>query len=119
MAEFPRLKTAAVAQYPATRTESFRNQVLRFLDGSEQRYRNSKGALRRWEIRLELLDDSELAAMESFFAARQGRFESFAFTDPWDGTTYPDCSLANDEMETAVAAEMRGATALTVVENRR
>ena len=118
MATFPLLKTNAVAQYPAGKAVSLRNQLLRFVDGREQRYRDSAGVLHRWTIRLERLDESELGAIEQFFGDNQGRLGSFAFTDPWDGTQYPDCSLAADELELAWLGEMRGTASLTVIENR-
>ena len=118
MATFPILKTTAVAQYPATRYVQFRNQTVRFVDGTEQRYRDASGPLHRWGIRLSELDESEMAAIEAFFAANQGAFASFAFTDPWDGQVYPNCSLAGDLLDARAIAEMRGTTSLTVVENR-
>jgi len=118
MTSFPTLKTAAVIQYPATRSVQHSNQVIRFLDGSEQRYRAFGPPLRRWNIRLELLDESELAALEAFFTANQGSYGSFSFVDPWDGVEYPDCSLEQDHFELQLAGEMRGTTSLTVKENR-
>ncbi len=118
MATFPRLKTAAVAQYPANRIILFQNRVLRFLDGKEQRYRERGNPLHRWEIRLNELDEGEIAAIDGFFWSNQGRLGSFAFTDPWDGTTYPDCSLASDDLELLSLGEMRGKTELIVAENR-
>jgi hypothetical protein len=118
MATFPTLKTNAVAQDPASKTARYQNQALRFLDGTEQRYRDSAGPLHRWIIKLNDLDESEMAAIEQFFADDQGQFGSFAFTDPWDGTVYPDCSLASDESDATWQAEMCGTTSLTVVENR-
>jgi hypothetical protein len=118
MATFPVLKTDAVAQYPARRVVRFQNEVLRFVDGTEQRYRDCAGPLHRWEIRLDQLDEAESAALNGFFAACQGSFESFEFTDPWNGQVYGDCSLKTDGMEVTVVAEMKGRTVLTVVENR-
>ena len=118
MTHFPSLKTRAVAQYPATRKLRFQNQALRFVDGTEQRYRDSAGTLRQWEIRLDELDETEMSAMEEFFAGNQGRLGSFAFTDPWDGQAYANCSLESDELDLHVLAEMRGRTSLIVVENR-
>jgi hypothetical protein len=118
MANFPKLKTEAVAQYPAGKGVAFRNQTVRFVDGREQRYRDSAGMLRRWVIRLDRLDESEAAEFELFFQESQGRLRSFPFTDPWDGTQYPDCSLAVDEMEVLWLGEMQGRTTLTVIENR-
>ena len=59
MPTFPQLKTSAVAQYPATRACQFQNQALRFVDGAEQRYRDSAGPIHRWEIRLDALDERQ------------------------------------------------------------
>src|SRR5271165_1968550 len=118
MAIFPALKTKAVAQYPATKSLRFQNQCLRFVDGLEQRYRDSAGPLHRWVINLGELDEGEMAALEAFFVENQGRSASFAYTDPWDGTQYANCSLASDEMRLTSVEEMRGKTSLTVVENR-
>jgi hypothetical protein len=118
MAIFPILKTTAVAQYPAMRYVQFRNQTVRFVDGTEQRYRDASGPLHRWGIRLSELDESEIAAVEEFFAANQGEFGSFAFTDPWDGHVYSDCSLVGELLDVQALAEARGGTTLTVVENR-
>jgi hypothetical protein len=115
---FPRLKTGAVMQYPAGKGLRFATEVVRFVDGSEQRYRDFGAAVRRWVVRLDLLDEAEVTAIEEFFAANQGAFGSFSFTDPWDGTEYPDCSLDQDGLEVVLAGEMRAAAALIVVENR-
>ena len=98
MATFPQLKTGAVAQYPIVRHEQFRNQTVRFVDGTDQRYRDAGTARQRWDIRWSGLDESELAAIEEFFLANQGAFGTFAFTDPWDGQVYEDCSLELDEL---------------------
>jgi hypothetical protein len=118
MAAFPKLKTNAVAQYPATKAIQFKNQALRFVDGVEQRYRDSAGALHRWTIRLDQLDDTEMGALDNFFIANQGSFGNFAFTDPWDGTAYPSCSLSSDQMYLASLEELQGNSTLTIIENR-
>jgi hypothetical protein len=117
MATFPRLKTSAVAQYPAARTVAFRNQSVRFVDGREQRYRDSAGPFRQWEIRLERIDEGEAAALHEFFLTQQGAFGSFEFTDPWDGEVYFDCSFAIDELEMESRGEMDGSTRLIIQEN--
>jgi phage-related protein len=117
MAAFPKLKTTAIAQYPLARRVQYQNQTVRFVDGSEQRYRDSAGPRLRWDIQLSELDDGELAAIEEFLLASQGAFGSFSFTDPWDGQVYDNCSVAADELTLATVAEMRGSTKLTVVKN--
>lgn len=117
MSTFPRLKTQAIAQYPAGRSVSYGTDVLRFLDGSEQKYRQRGAPVRRWVIELELLDDTELADIAEFFQSQQGRFGTFSFEDPWDGTMYPNCSFASDELLMQLAAEGRGAVSLVIQEN--
>src|SRR5689334_7419945 len=99
MPSFPALKTGAIAQYPASRCVEFQNQAVRFVSGAEQRYRDCGKARHRWEIALQLLDEGERAAIEEFFRAMGGSFETFVFVDPWDGVEYENCSLAGDELE--------------------
>jgi phage-related protein len=115
---FPKLKTNAVAQYPATKTMKFRTQALRFVDGAEQRYREWAAPLGQWTIRLDALDETEMAQVDAFVADNQGRSGTFSFTDPWDGAVHANCSLASDELVLEWTGEMRGRTSLTVVESR-
>jgi len=115
---FPKLRTNAVAQYPASRRVQFQNQVLRFVDGTAQRYRDSSGPLRQWEIRLDQLNEGEMAAIEQFLADNQGCFGSFSFADPWDGQVYEACSFGNDALGLISEAEMNGRTSFTVKQNR-
>lgn len=118
MPNFPRLKTGAVMQYPAPREIRFATEVVRFLDGTEQRYREFRGPLRRWIIQLDLLDEAELAALDGFFVETQGGFGSFSFTDPGDGCEYANCSLDQDSLELTSTGEMRGSVTLAIRENR-
>jgi hypothetical protein len=118
MPDFPRLKTNSVMQYPAARNFRFTNAVLNFLDGRQQCYRESADTLRRWRIRLDLLDEAELAKLQSFFVSEQGRFGAFCFTDPWDERAYSDCSLDQDSFEFDLLGEMRARTVLVVRQNR-
>ena len=117
MANFPKLKTSAIAQYPSSRRGLYQNQTVQFVDGSAQRYRDSGRARLEWQIQLQELDEGELAAIEEFFLASQGAFGSFSFTDPWDGQVYDNCSVSADELALATVAEMRGSTKLTIVRN--
>ena len=118
MAIFPTLKTGAIAQYPASKGLRFQNQILRFIDGTDQRHRDSAGPLHMWEIRLDKLDEGEMASIELFFSENQGSFGNFSFTDPWDGQVWPNCSLASDSLSLASSGEMQGDVVLKVVENR-
>jgi len=116
MADFPKLKTGAVAQYPVTREARLQNQSLRFVDGTYQRYRDAGAVRRRWTIRLDLLEEGEMAAIEEFFLATEGAYATFTFTDPWDGHAYAGCRLESDEAALLAAGEMRGITTLTVTQ---
>lgn len=117
MSTFPRLKTGAVTQYPAGRSRAYATEVFRFLDGSEQRFRNRAGAAKRWAIRLDLLDDSEMAGITAMFESQMGRFGAFSFEDPWDGTVHPDCSFEDDMFELELSEEGRGRVQLAIREN--
>jgi len=118
MSNFPTLKTGAILQYPAQKQVRFATTVVQFVDGSEQRFREYQTPLRRWMIRLDLLDQSELQALREFFKAQAGAAESFGFTDPWDGATYANCSIEGGEMVQQLVDEMKGKTSVTVRENR-
>ncbi len=118
MATFPKLKTGAVMQYPAAKNLRFSHDAVKFRDGTEQRYRGCASVLRRWTIRLDLVDEGELAALEEFFLENQGAFGSFSFMDPWDGVEYTGCSLDADKFEFLLKNEMRGQTSLVVQQNR-
>ena len=118
MSDFPTLKTGAVLQYPAQKVVQFSTKVLRFIDGSEQRFRNYQTPLRRWVVRLDLLDETELHVLREFFRTQRGAAGSFSFSDPWDGATYQNCSLESDEMLEELLDEVKGKTTLTVSQNR-
>ena len=118
MSQFPTLKTGAVMQYPACKSTQFSTTVVRFMDGSEQRYRLYQTPLHRWTVQLDLLDDTELQQLRGFFRSQSGQFGSFSFTDPWDGTVYATCTLASDGMSDTLKDVFDGRTSLTIQENR-
>ncbi len=117
MSAFPRLKTGAVTQYPVSRVLSRPTEVLRFVDGTDQRYRARAGTGRRWVVNLELLDDTEIARLREFFEGAQGRYGTFSFEDPWTGNVHTDCSLENDGFEIEQVEEGRAGLTLVVREN--
>lgn len=118
MSEFPTLRTGAVAQYPMERQTVYATDVMRFIDGEEQRSRSFAGSLRRWVVRLDLVDEGELAAIETLFEEMQGTLGTFAFTDPWDGTVYPNCSLDAGQLRLRLDGPGSGRAAITIRENR-
>jgi hypothetical protein len=118
MANFPRLSTGAVTQYPSSRNITYPTHVLRFVDGREQRFRELSGPVRSWMVRLHQLSAEEMGALEMFFRERQGQFGSFTFVDPWDGTEYPDCSF-DQQVLSAVAMDERRYQGHLIIRNNR
>lgn len=118
MNTFPTLKTGAVAQYPARKTETYSTQIVRFVDGSEQRFGDYGAPIHSWTIQVSLLDEAEMQLIRQFFRTQMGASGVFSFTDPWTGTVYANCSLDNSTLVETFDAEMRGQTQLIVRENR-
>ena len=118
MSDFPTLASGAILQYPAQKAIQYSTRVLRFADGAEQRFRGYDQPLRRWIIRLDLLDEGELHMFREFFRTQGGTAGNVAFTDPWDGTKYSSCSLENGEMAETLTTESKCKTAFILRENR-
>lgn len=118
MIVFPALKTGAVAQYPGQRLLTKTTWIGRFVDGSEQRFRNDAGPLHKWTVSLSLLTESEIVSIREFVDNVSGRFEAFSFTDPWDGVQYSNCSLDTDTSAIEWFGENNARTTLVIRENR-
>ncbi len=116
MANFPLLSTGAVTQYPLIVTTGQSSQVIRFLDGTDQRYLMHGRMLRQWQIRLELLNESEIQALEAFFAAQLGGYSTFIFPDPCSGAEVPNCRFAEDALVSGYEAADISGTSFWVIE---
>ena len=69
-------------------------------------------------VTLDVLNETEMNALREFFRIQNGAAGQFSFTDPWDGSQYPNCSLETDEMVEVLEDVGRGQTALIIRENR-
>ena len=118
MPDFPLLKTAAIAQYPAERILTQSSRVFRFLDNSEQSFRVQPAPTKRWVVDLALLDEGEATRLSAFFEAQNGQLRDFSFIDPWDGTDYPSCRLESDVLAEHILGEGRASMRLVIRENR-
>jgi len=116
MANFPLLSTGAVTQYPTGLTTGQAVEVIHFLDGSDQRYLTHPKTLRQWEIRLDLLNETEVAQLEAFFVEQQGEYSTFVFSDPISGSMVPNCRIAAPGMASEYLAVDIGSASLIVVE---
>jgi len=114
MATFPVLKTGAVAQYPLDRAVRFSTQAVRFMDGSQQRFRLYGAGLRRWTLKLDQLDEQELGAVIAF-AEQQGS-AVFAFTDPVTGENAATCMISGQQFDATMSREMNGQTTVVIEE---
>jgi len=118
MSDFPLLKTGTAAQYPLSRSFQCSTQLLRFVDGTEQRFRDYPTPLRRWTVGLAMLDEEEMGRLEDLFLTEQGASGAFSYTDPEDGATYPDSSLDGESIELEYDEPGRGGAAIITRENR-
>jgi hypothetical protein len=114
MAEFPKLKSGAVAQYPSSRELRVESQALRFLDNGEQRYQESVAGRRRWTIELAWLTASEAAEVRNFFVAMRGSAGRFDFEDPWTGTVVNNCRFGEDELVLSALSERDTRAVVTI-----
>ena len=105
MAEFPKLSTGSLAQFPATRTKAFRTEIIRYVDGSDQRIALAGKPVVRWSVPLRRLNAAEAAAVRTFFLQQRGQAGTFSFTDPWTGALHPQCCFENDALSIQAAAE--------------
>lgn len=115
MAQFPKLKTGAVAQYPSSKAHLFSTEVRRFVDGSEQRYRDFRGTRKRWILLLSQLDETELGEVVQFFGEQQGRLGSFDLEDPWTGAIVSGCHFEHDTLPVLADGEFDTSTRVLIV----
>jgi hypothetical protein len=114
--EFPILSSGAVAQYGSPFGSVWPAQIIRFLDGTDQRFLSCERPLRRWRIDLRLLNESEIAAVEGFFSSVGGEYSSFTFPDPISGLGVPNCRVGAPELISEYQGVDVAATSLWVVE---
>ena len=116
MATFPVLSSGAVTQYPALIASGQGAQVIRFLDSSDQRNLVQARPFRQWQIRLDLLNEDEIQALEAFFIAQSGDYSPFNFPDPFSGATVPNCRLAAPGLVTEYVGVDVSSTSFWVIE---
>jgi hypothetical protein len=118
MATFPSLSTGAVTQYPLINETVQPTQVIRFLDGSDQRFGVLGGRLRQWQVRLDLLTEGEIQQIELFFAEQLGDYMSFDFPDPITGSLVPNCRFTAPELITEYLGVHSDSTSFWISECR-
>lgn len=94
MLVFPQLSTGASGQFPLTRQRRVRTVVNSLGDGRVVRYADEFGEA-AWDLDLRELSSAERAAVESLFAATEGRLRAFTFLDPADNLLAHSEALSN------------------------
>ncbi len=118
MAAFPTLSTGAIVQHPLASAYRTGTEVIRFLDGLDQRCLTMSGPLQMWTIKLDQLTDQEMATLEQFFIDVEGSYGTFSFTDPNSSIAFPACRFQTCTLATTYQAIGRGTTEVVVVEIR-
>lgn len=114
MPAFPKLSSAALAQFPLTRRARFDTDVLHFADGSEQRFRRAGRASLGWSVDLSLLGEEEVARLLQFVEACAGSRYAFDFEDPSSGTVHTGCHIADDMTAFQIDPDLRGRGRLVI-----
>jgi hypothetical protein len=82
MSWFPQIGSGSVAQFPLTRSRTWRT-IMNELESSEQiMLPDTPGGEIEWRLSYQDLTDAEAGTLSSLFAASQGSFAPFTFIDP-------------------------------------
>ncbi len=82
MSWYPQLRSGSSVQLPFTRRRKWR-RIENALESGELVYLDdTHGGVVRWQMTYELLSDSEVSDLKSFFMAARGKYGTFGFADP-------------------------------------
>lgn len=116
MLSFPLLNTGAVAQYPLPLSYTLPVEVIRFIDGTDQRFVARGKALRSWHVQFSFLSEDEINRLETFFESMGGQYSMFSFPDPYSGQIVPNCVLGEATLITDYVATDLSSSSVWVVE---
>jgi len=116
MLTFPSLSSGAVAQYPLPLSYTSPVEIIRFVDGTDQRFLSRGASLRSWQIKLSFVNEDEISQLENFFESLGGQYSLFAFPDPYSGTIVPNCVMGETALVTDYLATDLSSSTLWVVE---
>lgn len=80
---FPQLATGTAMQFPGTKRVVRRTVLSESADGRRVKLADPGAALSEWQLEFRGLTDAERGAIETLFAATEGRLGSFGFLDPF------------------------------------
>ena len=115
MPTFPEITPTIITQLPFTKSRAFRNSRVSMACGIQYAYRHRVEPLRRWTMDYSCITEAEAALLKDFFAACEGRLNTFDFTDP--DTAYAfTCRFDQDECSVQHVGPSHCALRLTIVE---
>lgn len=92
---FPTLKSGNTVFYPLTEVSSFGTGIHRYLDDSEQRWRN-RLSLKRFVLTCNDISAYDISLIRTFFRSQAGRFDS-GWSLTFGGNTYDNLAFDQDE----------------------
>jgi hypothetical protein len=116
MLTFPALSTGAVAQFPLPLSYTAPTEIIRFIDGTDQRFPSRGKTFRGWHVQLAFVNEDEIYQIESFFEALGGQYALFSFPDPYSGQVVPNCLLGEGALITDYLATDLSSSTFWVVE---
>lgn len=97
MPAFPTFTTGESVHLPYKQETEYWNSTNRQAHGYQYSYNILSTGLKRWEITF-VLSDTDIATLQTFWAARKGSYEEFTFTDPDTATTTSKCRFDQDAL---------------------
>jgi hypothetical protein len=113
---FPTLSSGAVAQYPLPVSYTSPVEIIRFIDGADQRFVARGQTLRSWHVQLSFLNEDEVHQIEEFFESLEGQYSLFSFFDPYSGLSVPNCVMGQSSLITDYLATDLTSASFWVVE---
>jgi hypothetical protein len=96
----PTLASGSVARYPVQVTTSAKTGIVRFVNGSEQRWREAQ-QITSFVLTYTNINAYDTSTMQAFFIARKGRFVDSALTNTFSvtlgSTTWNYCMFDQDD----------------------
>jgi hypothetical protein len=79
---YPQLGTGALTQFPVQKRRRLRTVINAAADGSSVKLADPNGEYTEWTLQYAGLSDTEVSALQQFFAAAEGTLNDFTFLDP-------------------------------------
>jgi hypothetical protein len=121
---FPTLSVGVRCQMPFTQTSRY----LTAVNDQETGMRYSEAfygagfskfpvsSLKEWALEYPHLSEADVAILESFAMTVGGRYWTFAFIDPLDGSSHPKCRLGSDDFILRYSGPNDVALSLQIIE---